>query len=90
MKTLIATLALTLLPGMALALGAGNFAIGVLASLAPISQMAQIPAILLVERVGLRKLVTVLCAGASRLALVAAAFTPYLAPDGWKVPLFFS
>ncbi|MGB0743334.1 MAG: MFS transporter [Opitutales bacterium] len=78
------------LPGMALALGAGNFMIGVLASLAPISQMAQIPAILLVERVGLRKLVTVLCAGASRLALVAAAFTPYLAPEAWKVPLFFT
>ncbi|MFP4260776.1 MAG: hypothetical protein ACLFS1_06820 [Opitutales bacterium] len=28
------------LPGMALALGAGNFVIGLLASLAPISQMA--------------------------------------------------
>jgi len=77
------------LPGMALALGAGNFAIGVLASLAPISQMAQIPAILLVEKLGLRKLVTIVCAGASRLSLVAAAFTPYLAPDPLKVPLFF-
>lgn len=78
------------LPGMALALGASNFVIGVLASLAPISQMAQIPAILLVERVALRKLITVICAAASRLALVAAAFTPYLAPEGMKVGLFFT
>lgn len=76
------------LPGMALALGASNFVIGLLASLAPISQMAQIPAILLVERVKLRKLITVLAAGASRLSLVAAAFTPFLAPEGFAVPLF--
>jgi MFS family permease len=78
------------LPGMALALGAGNFVIGLLASLAPISQMAQIPAILLVERVGLRKLITVVFAFVSRLALVAAAFTPFLAPEGTEVFLFFS
>jgi len=31
------------LPGMALALGASNFTIGVLASFAPIAQIAQIP-----------------------------------------------
>ncbi|WP_269523766.1 MFS transporter [Coraliomargarita parva] len=76
------------LPGMALALGASNFVIGLLASLAPMAQMAQIPAILVIERVGLRKLLTVLFAGASRIALVAAAFTPFFAPDGTKVFLF--
>jgi MFS family permease len=76
------------LPGMALALGASNFVIGLLASLAPISQMAQIPAILLVERVQLRKLITIVAAGASRLSLVAAAFTPFLAPENYGVPLF--
>jgi MFS family permease len=76
------------LPGMALALGASNFVIGLLASLAPISQMAQIPAILLVEKVELRKLITVISAFASRISLVAAAFTPFLAPEGFKVPLF--
>lgn len=58
------------LPGMALALGASNFVIGLLASLAPMSQMAQIPAILMVEKVGLRKLLTVLFAAASRLCSV--------------------
>ncbi|PXA03595.1 MFS transporter [Coraliomargarita sinensis] len=76
------------LPGMALALGASNFVIGLLASLAPISQMAQIPAILLVEKIGLRKLLTVVFAGASRLSLVAAAFTPFFAPEGTGVFLF--
>jgi len=76
------------LPGMALALGAGNLVIGVLAGLAPIAQMAQIPAILVVEKVGLRKLLTVLFAGGSRLSLVAAAFTPFVAPEGSEVFLF--
>lgn len=76
------------LPGMALALGASNFIIGVLGALAPMAQMAQIPAILVIERVGLRKLLTVLFAGASRLSLVAAALTPFYAPDESKVMLF--
>jgi len=76
------------LPGMALALGASNLVIGVLASLAPIAQMAQIPAILVVEKVGLRKLLTVLFAGGSRLSLVAAAFTPFVAPESSQVFLF--
>ncbi len=78
------------LPGMALALGAGNFMIGVLASFAPIAQMAQIPAILLVERIGLRKLITVIFVTISRFFLVAAALTPFLAPENLKVPLFIS
>lgn len=76
------------LPGMALALGASNLVIGLLASLAPISQMAQIPAILLVEKFELRKLITVLAAAASRMALVAAAFTPFLVPEAFRVPFF--
>ncbi|WP_411825992.1 MFS transporter [Luteolibacter sp. AS25] len=76
------------LPGMALALGAGNFTIGLLASFAPIAQMAQIPAILIVEKVALRKFLTVLFGIAARLSLVAAALIPFLAPEELKVPLF--
>jgi len=76
------------LPGMALALGASNLVIGVLASLAPIAQMAQIPAILVVERVGLRKFLTVVFALGSRLSLVAAACVPFLAPENARVFLF--
>ncbi|MGZ0655222.1 MFS transporter [Coraliomargarita sp. W4R53] len=76
------------LPGMALALGASNFVIGLLASLAPMAQMAQIPAILAVEKIGKRKLLTVLFAATSRLCLVAAAFTPVFAPEGSRVFFF--
>ena len=66
------------LPGMAVALGAGNFVIGLLGSLAPMSQMVQIPAILLVERVGLRKLLTVVFAFISRVMLAMAALIPFV------------
>lgn len=76
------------LPGMALALGAGNFTIGVLASFAPIAQMAQIPAILLIEKVGLRKLITVLFQLASRLSLVGAAVVPFFVPEDYQVISF--
>lgn len=76
------------LPGMALAMGASTFVIGLLGSLAPMAQMSQIPAILVVERVKLRKLLTVLFAGSARIALVAAALTPFLVPDNAKVFLF--
>lgn len=76
------------LPGMALALGAGNFVIGLLASLAPMSQMMQIPAILLVERIAMRKLITVVLALISRLALLSTALIPFFAPEGFGVPLF--
>lgn len=78
------------LPGMALALGAGNFVIGVLASFAPIAQMAQIPAILLVDKIGLRKLISVVFVTLARLSLVAAALTPFLAPENLRVTLFVS
>lgn len=76
------------LPGMALALGASNFVIGLLASFAPIAQMAQIPAILVVDKVGLRKLLTVIFGLGSRLALVAAALVPFYAPEEMRVVLF--
>ncbi|MAS91705.1 MAG: MFS transporter [Verrucomicrobiales bacterium] len=76
------------LPGMALAIGAGNFMIGLLASFAPIAQMAQIPAIFVVEKVQLRKLLTVVFGIGSRLCLVAAALVPFCAPEGSEVFLF--
>lgn len=65
------------LPGMAVALGASNFIVGLLASLGPISQMLQIPAIIVVERVRLRKLLTVAFAIGSRLMLFVVAIPPF-------------
>ncbi len=76
------------LPGMALALGASNFTIGVLASFAPIAQMAQIPAILIIEKFPFRKLLTVLFGLISRFSLVAAALVPFFAPESSRVLLF--
>jgi hypothetical protein len=55
---------------VALSLGEGSFVIGLLASFSPISQMMQIPAILLVEKIGLRKLITVVVAFISRISLI--------------------
>jgi len=78
------------LPGMALALGASNFVIGLLASLAPMAQMAQIPAIFAVEKVPQRKLLTVFFALVARIALIAAALIPFLAPEDNRVFLFTS
>ncbi len=66
------------LPGMAVALNASNFVIGLLGSLAPMSQMVQMPAIWIVEKVGLRKLVTVVFAMISRVTLVMAALVPFI------------
>lgn len=66
------------LPGMAVALNASNFVIGLLGSLAPMSQMVQIPAIWLVEKIGLRKLVTVIFAVLSRITLAMAALVPFI------------
>lgn len=76
------------LPGMALALGASSFVIGVLASLAPMSQMMQIPAILLVERLGLRKLITVVLAFISRVSLLFVILIPFFVPENWRVSAF--
>ncbi len=76
------------LPGMAVALGAGNLAIGLLASLAPISQMLQIPAILLVERIRMRKLLAVSLALAARLMLLFVAAIPFV-PFGEHAVLAF-
>lgn len=66
------------LPGMAVALGSSNFVIGLLGSLAPMSQMVQVPAIWIVEKIGLRKLVTVVFATLSRITLVLAALVPFI------------
>ena len=76
------------LPGMAVALGASNFVIGLLGSLAPMSQMVQIPAIWIVEKIGLRKLVTVVFATLSRVMLVMAALVPFVSV-GNQAYLFF-
>ena len=75
------------LPGMAVALGASNFVIGLLGSLAPMSQMVQMPAIWLVEKIGLRKLITVSFAMLSRVTLALAALVPFI-DSAYKSQIF--
>ena len=75
------------LPGMAVALGASNFVIGLLGSLAPMSQMVQMPATWLVEKIGLRKLITVAFAMLSRITLAIAALVPFT-NSAYKAQIF--
>lgn len=68
-----------LLIGYALALGASNLTIGLLAAVPFLAQLSQIPTILLVERWRARRFITVTCLVASRIVLVPMAFLPLLA-----------
>ena len=55
------------LVAFALKLGASNLIIGIIAALGPLTQVLQLPAIFLVEKVGYRTLVVVACSFGSRL-----------------------
>jgi MFS family permease len=68
-----------LLVGFGLALGASNVVIGFLAAVPFLAQLAQVPAISLVERVRARRAISIVTVSASRLLLVPLAFLPFLA-----------
>jgi MFS family permease len=65
------------LTGLALKLGATNAQIGLLAAILPLSQVFQIPAILLIDRAGSRKKVTISATVLSRLAWLLVAASPF-------------
>lgn len=67
-----------LLVGYGLALGASNFVIGLLAAVPFLAQLAQVPTILLVERLRARRLITVASLTLSRLLLIPLALLPFL------------
>src|SRR5690349_2316294 len=69
------------LAGFAVALGADNLAIGVLAAVPFFVQLLQIPATLLVERLRRRRDICVWAAGIGRLFLLGAAASSLL-PSG--------
>ncbi|HSR40706.1 MAG TPA: MFS transporter, partial [Longimicrobiales bacterium] len=70
------------LAAFALALGASNFQIGLLAAIPALGQLGQLPAVPLIRRVGRRKPVAVGAAAASRVTWFAIAAVPLLAgPD---------
>ena len=66
------------LAAFAIALGAGPFTIGLLAAIPVIAQVAQLPAIALIERVRERKRIGVSVIFFSRLVLLAMAVLPFL------------
>ena len=69
-----------LLVAFALALGASNTVIGLIASVGPLTQLLQIPAIILVERFRRRKAVVVLSLVAARCSWFVVAAIPLFVP----------
>jgi MFS family permease len=66
------------LVGFAVALGAGNFAIGVLAAVPFCAQLLQIPAVLMVERWRARRDICVFSTVVGRTFLLGAAAAPFI------------
>ncbi len=74
-----------LLVAFALMLGASNTVIGLIAAVAPLSQLLQIPAIWIVEKLRRRKMLVVTTLVASRTAWFAVAAIPWLVPQEHRV-----
>jgi MFS family permease len=69
------------LAGFAVAIGASNLAIGVLAAVPFLAQLLQIPAVFLIERSRSRRLVSVWSSGIGRCFLLGSAMAPFLGTD---------
>ena len=67
-----------ILVGFALELGATPFIIGLLAAIPFLAQVAQLPAIALVERLRQRRKIAVIAVSISRLVILALAVIPYV------------
>jgi MFS family permease len=76
------------LVAFALNVGASNKVIGFLAAVGPLSQILQLPSVLLIDRMRVRKLLTIVTALPSRLVWVGIALLPWIAPPEWRLPLF--
>ena len=72
----------------ALLLGASNLSIGVIAAASPLSQIMQIPSILLIEKIRSRKRIVVFAATMGRIFLLSCAFLPWLPYPDLRLPLF--
>jgi MFS family permease len=74
------------LVAFALIMGASNFTIGLIAAIAPFTQILQIPAVFLVERTRTRKVLVVSSSFVSRLFWVVIAITPWIVPVPYRIP----
>src|SRR5438309_10154221 len=75
------------LVGFAVAIGASNFAIGVLAAIPFLAQLLQIPAVALIERWRARRSISVWASGLGRIFLLGSAVAPLLGPEAGVVAL---
>ncbi len=75
-----------LLVAFALLLGASNKVIGLIAALGPLTQLLQIPSILLVEHTRRRKMLVVAASLFARLFWIIVAAIPFLTPAEYRVP----
>ncbi|MEO1237021.1 MAG: MFS transporter [Planctomycetota bacterium] len=74
------------LVALALQLGASNATIGLLAAIGPATQVLQIPAVFVVDRLRRRKLLVVGCSVVGRTGLLSLAFVPWVLPEEVRVP----
>ncbi|GMV93138.1 MAG: hypothetical protein AMXMBFR82_29160 [Candidatus Hydrogenedentota bacterium] len=74
--------------GFALELGASNTVIGIISAVGPLSQIVQLPSIVLVERIRLRKALTVITGVVGRSCWFAIAALPLLKGGFYQMPLF--
>jgi len=64
----------------ALALGASNAVIGLIAAIPPLAQLLQIPSIVLVERTRIRRRICAIFSAVSRLSIMAMVLIPFVTP----------
>ncbi|MFG0251052.1 MAG: MFS transporter, partial [Phycisphaeraceae bacterium JB051] len=75
------------LVAFALLIGASNKTIGLLAAVGPATQILQIPAIYLVDRLRLRKAMVCACCIIGRCFWLVAAAIPWFLPEAMRVPV---
>lgn len=87
-QTMVSLTGGAFLVAFALLLGASNTTIGLLAAIGPISQVAQIPAIFLIDRTRARKAILIISATIARLMWLAVAALPLvMAPEAARPAL---
>ncbi|MEQ9455035.1 MAG: hypothetical protein RLN76_10650 [Phycisphaeraceae bacterium] len=72
--------------GLVLAMGGDKWTIGIIAAIGPLCQMAQIPAIYLVQTLRRRRLITVAGAWIARLLFLLVALIPWILPATLQIP----
>lgn len=75
------------LTAFALILGASNKFIGLMAAVFPFCQVLQIPSILLVEKLRLRKMIAILGVFHARICYIVLGLLPWIAPTEWRLPM---